>query len=144
VSILPQDEKLSVVERSPVSKPGVEFPNLIGLTAVQTREAVFKICHCAWHFRGRCALALSGDASLSCSCTRTNIEPRSIKIGENSVRQQHSDRRRLVALNFRVPLDLRRRLKVLAASRSITMTNLFLELLERFEREEERLSVKKD
>ncbi len=47
----------------------------------------------------------------------------------------------LVALNFRVPLDLRRRLKVLAAERSVTMTDLLLELLERLEREEQ--SVKK-
>jgi hypothetical protein len=41
-----------------------------------------------------------------------------------------------VALNFRVPLDLRRRLKILAASRSVTMTDLLRELLERLEREE--------
>ena len=54
-----------------------------------------------------------------------------------------SNRQRLVALNFRVPLDLRRRLKVLAASRSTTMTNLLLELLERLEQEESS-RVKRD
>ena len=46
-------------------------------------------------------------------------------------------RQRLVALNFRVPLDLRRRLKIIAAARSVTMTNLLLELIERFDREEQ-------
>jgi predicted DNA-binding protein len=54
-----------------------------------------------------------------------------------------SNSHRLVALNFRVPLDLRRRLKILAASRSVTMTNLLLEILERFDREETPL-VKKE
>jgi hypothetical protein len=47
-----------------------------------------------------------------------------------------------VALNFRIPLELRRSLKVMAAARSITMTNLILELIERFHREEQRLANK--
>jgi hypothetical protein len=51
--------------------------------------------------------------------------------------KKQSTNQRLVALNFRVPLDLRRRLKIHAASRSITMTNLLLELLERFDIEAE-------
>lgn len=57
---------------------------------------------------------------------------------------QQSTKSRLVAVNFRIPLDLRRRLKILAATRSITMTNLLLELLERLDREEWPSSVKKD
>lgn len=57
--------------------------------------------------------------------------------------REKSESQQLVALNFRVPLDLRKRLKILAASRSITMTNLLLELIERLEREEV-FSIKKD
>jgi hypothetical protein len=34
--------------------------------------------------------------------------------------KEQSNRQQLVALNFRVPLDLRRRLKIIAASRSIS------------------------
>jgi hypothetical protein len=47
-----------------------------------------------------------------------------------------------VALNFRVPLDLRRRLKIMAASRNVTMTSLLLELLERFDPEAPKLAKK--
>lgn len=54
--------------------------------------------------------------------------------------REPADRQRLVALNFRIPADLRRRLKVIAAARSVTMTNLLLELLERFDREEQEKS----
>lgn len=51
------------------------------------------------------------------------------------------NRQRLVALNFRVPLDLRRRLKVIAASRSMTMTNLLLEVLQRFDSDREEKTI---
>jgi hypothetical protein len=61
---------------------------------------------------------------------------------ERSAVRQQSNHQRLVALNFRVPLDLRRRLKIIAASRGITMTNMLLEVLERFEREEQKLAKK--
>jgi hypothetical protein len=57
------------------------------------------------------------------------------------VRQQ-TNHQRLVALNFRVPLDLRRRLKIIAASRNVTMTNLLLEVLDRLDREEQKLAKK--
>jgi hypothetical protein len=36
---------------------------------------------------------------------------------------------RLVALNFRVPLELRRRLRIVAAERGVTMTSLVLDTL---------------
>lgn len=36
---------------------------------------------------------------------------------------------RLVALNFRVPLELRRQLRIVAAERGVTMTSLVLETL---------------
>jgi hypothetical protein len=52
--------------------------------------------------------------------------------------KETSNRQRLVALNFRVPLDLRRRLKMVAASRSITMTDLLLQLLDRLDQNEEK------
>jgi hypothetical protein len=61
---------------------------------------------------------------------------------EHTAVREQSNHQRLVALNFRIPLDLRRRLKVIAASRSVTMTNLLLELLERFDREEQKLAKK--
>lgn len=57
--------------------------------------------------------------------------------------KERSIKPRLVAVNFRIPLDLRRRLKIIAATRSVTMTNLLLELLEGLEKEEWS-SVKKD
>jgi hypothetical protein len=56
--------------------------------------------------------------------------------------REQSTRQKLVALNFRIPLDLRRRLKIIAASRSITMTNLLLEVLQRLDREEKTLVTK--
>jgi len=37
---------------------------------------------------------------------------------------------RLVALNFRVPLELRRRLRIVAAQRGVTMTSLVLDTLQ--------------
>jgi hypothetical protein len=37
---------------------------------------------------------------------------------------------RLVALNFRVPLELRRRLRIVAAERGVTMTSLVLDTLD--------------
>jgi hypothetical protein len=52
------------------------------------------------------------------------------------MKQQQSAKPRLVAVNFRIPLDLRRRLKILAATRNITMTSLLLELLEHLDLEE--------
>jgi hypothetical protein len=57
--------------------------------------------------------------------------------------KQSTSKPRLVAVNFRIPLDLRRRLKILAATRSTTMTHLLLDLLERLDKEEWP-SVKKD
>ena len=57
--------------------------------------------------------------------------------------KQSTGKPRLVAVNFRIPLDLRRRLKILAATRSTTMTHLLLDLLERLDKEEWP-SVKKD
>jgi predicted DNA-binding protein len=38
---------------------------------------------------------------------------------------------RLVALNFRVPLEVRKRLKLLAVHRGITMTELLLDMIEK-------------
>lgn len=37
---------------------------------------------------------------------------------------------RLVALNFRVPLDVRRKLRMVAAARDVTMSALILEALD--------------
>ena len=37
---------------------------------------------------------------------------------------------RLVALNFRVPLELRRHLRIVAAERGVTMTSLVLDTLQ--------------
>ena len=37
---------------------------------------------------------------------------------------------RLVALNFRVPIHLRRRLRIMAAEQGVTMTCLVLQLIE--------------
>lgn len=82
------------------------------------------------------------DAWLCCRYHETDREFFSLTRESITVHGQ-SNRQRLVALNFRVPLDLRRRLKVLAASRSTTMTNLLLELLERLEQEESS-RVKRD
>lgn len=48
----------------------------------------------------------------------------------------------LVALNFRVPLEVRRRLKILAASQSVTMTQLLLQMLEKSGKSEEFLTMK--
>ncbi len=56
--------------------------------------------------------------------------------------KEHSNSQRLVALNFRIPLELRRRLKIMAASRNVTMTNLLLDLLMRFDLEEQKLARK--
>jgi predicted DNA-binding protein len=38
---------------------------------------------------------------------------------------------RLVALNFKVPLEVRKRLKLLALQRDITMTELLLDMIEK-------------
>lgn len=44
----------------------------------------------------------------------------------------HNSQTRLVALNIRIPLSLRRELRVLAAKRGVTMTSVILGLLEGF------------
>jgi hypothetical protein len=66
-------------------------------------------------------------------------------------RQRTSNRRganpsehRLVALNFRVPVGLRRQLRITAAQRGVTMTSLMLELIEKHCQSEARAAVKKD
>lgn len=41
-----------------------------------------------------------------------------------------SSRVRLVALNFRVPVDVRRKLRILAAQRDVTMTELIIGFLD--------------
>lgn len=47
--------------------------------------------------------------------------------GRNGVSRQAT---RLVALNFRVPLETRRRLRIVAAERGVTMTTLVLDTLQ--------------
>jgi predicted DNA-binding protein len=44
--------------------------------------------------------------------------------------------RRLVSLNFRVPLELRKQLRMLAVERGVTMTCLLMEILEDLNKEQ--------
>ena len=53
----------------------------------------------------------------------------SLRIALDSAR--HVERERLVALNFRVPLAFRRRLKIQAAARGMTMRQYVIEHLQR-------------
>ena len=44
---------------------------------------------------------------------------------------------RLVSLNFRIPLDLRRQIRIIAAEHGITMTEIVMKSLEEFVRRKE-------
>lgn len=47
----------------------------------------------------------------------------------------------LVALNFRVPLNVRRRLKLLAAEKGVTMTTLLMSAIEDAEKQSQCIKI---